>query len=376
MSKQRTVACPPVAVLYNLDARWTPAERQETRGQVAELEDALRLTGHPVLSVPVEDDDIQAALDGCDPDRWIVLNWVEDLPGMEMGDVHAAAVLRHLGYTHTGSCSEVLARSYDKPLCKKVLAAAGVATPPGRIYHSPPASMDWRTFPAIVKAAHAHCSKGITSDSVVLDAGSLAKRVGYVVHELGQPALVEHFVDGREFHVSLWGGSHLQMLPPAEMDFSAFEDVRDRLCTWDSKFNPGSPHFERIEIRLPSLLDQSDLYRLERTCRAACRALGCRDYARVDIRLRGSDFVVLEVNPNPDITKETSFCLAANLLGLSYGELGSRLICLAAARHPVYGQMPALQPQRQQRSRFQQSYHEHEEEESPPVSRVGYGRRA
>jgi len=46
-----------------------------------------------------------------------------------------------------------------------------------------------------------------------------------------QPALVEDLIDGREFHVSVWGNETLTVLPPAEMDFSFFSNVKDRLCT-------------------------------------------------------------------------------------------------------------------------------------------------
>jgi D-alanine-D-alanine ligase len=93
---------------------------------------------------------------------------------------------------------------------------------------------DWERFPAIVKPAFEHCSLGIDTNAVVLDAKELGDRVAYIRETYAQPALVEEFIDGREFHVTLWGNGHIHMLPPAEMDFSAFTDVRDRLCTFDS----------------------------------------------------------------------------------------------------------------------------------------------
>ena len=127
------------------------------------------------------------------------------------------------------------------------------------------------------------------------------------------------------------------MLPPAEMDFSTFQSVRDRLCTFDSKYRPGSRHYEEIEVQLPAMLDETDLRELEQNCMKAYRIFGCLDYARFDVRLRNGTFYVLDINPNPDITQETSIVQSAELAGYSYGRMISHLIHLAALRHPILG---------------------------------------
>jgi D-alanine-D-alanine ligase len=250
--------------------------------------------------------------------------------------VEAARTYEALGFTYTGAPPEVLSLAYDKPRWKELLREANVPTPVDRVYHGPEVD-DWSIFPAIVKPAHAHCSTGIDPDAVVLDADALRERVGWMLDEIGQPAMVEPFVDGREFHVSLWGNGCIDMLPPAEMDFSALPDLRDRLCSYDAKFTPGSPAFEAISVSLPARLRAPELLALEQVCSRAYRVLGCRDYARVDLRLKDGVFFVLDVNPNPDMTVDTSFVLGAELRGTSYGELGSRLVNLAARRHPTLG---------------------------------------
>ena len=76
---------------------------------------------------------------------------------------------------------------------------------------------------------------------------------------------------------------------------------------------------------------------MEQTVLAAYRATDCRDYARFDVRLRDGVFYVLDVNPNADVSPDTSMVLAAEMIGLSYGQLGSWLINLAARRHPIFG---------------------------------------
>jgi D-alanine-D-alanine ligase len=127
------------------------------------------------------------------------------------------------------------------------------------------------------------------------------------------------------------------MLPPVEMEFSAFSDVRERLCSWDAKFTPGSRHYTEIRTVAPAPLTTEELRLLEKVSRTAYRAMGIRDYARFDFRLRDGVFYLLDPNPNPDISSDASLALMAELSGHSYGQMGSRLIHLAAKRHPVFG---------------------------------------
>jgi len=63
--------------------------------------------------------------------------------------------------------------------------------------------------------------------------------------------------------------------------------------------------------------------------------IGCRDYARFDIRLRDGVFYILDVNPNPDISSDTSMAFAAELAGYSYGAMLSQMVNFAACRHPI-----------------------------------------
>jgi len=67
--------------------------------------------------------------------------------------------------------------------------------------------------------------------------------------------------------------------------------------------------------------------------------LDCRDYARMDIRLRGGVFYVLDINPNADISREASLACSANVAGYSYGAMASHLVNLATQRHPVFGRL-------------------------------------
>jgi D-alanine-D-alanine ligase len=325
----------PVLLLHNMDPQWTPEESREALQDVTTLGEAMTKLGHRVDLMAVEDVHLAARLRAYDPRDMVVFNWCEELPGLRHSEPEAAAILERLGFVFTGSPSHVLARSHDKPLIKRILDGARIPTPPWAVFDEP-RSDGWDIFPAIVKASHEHCSIGISPESVVTSPAELESRVAYILHEHGQPALVEEFIDGREFHVSAWGNGAVTVLPPAEMDYVGLTDIHDRLFTYEAKYVPGSRLYETIELRVPAELDEASRAELEGIVLRAYRATSCRDYGRIDLRMRGGSFFVIDVNPNPDINPLTSLTYAAAEAGYSYGEMGSRIVNLAAVRHPVF----------------------------------------
>jgi len=325
-----------VLLLYNIDPAWEPEEQDEAVTATEELIDALRRVGHPVTPVQVNDTDLRRFLSPYDPERFVVLNWCEAIPGIAHSDALAAEVLEEMGFAYSGSPPAVLRLSGNKEQVKDVLLRAGVPTPVGCVC-TPGQGAPWDRFPAIVKPLREHCSIGITPESVVLDRTALRERIRFVAETYEQPALVEEFIDGREFRVTLWGNGEVEVLPPVEMEFSTFSDLRERLCSWDAKFTPGSRPYTEIRTVAPAPLTAEELRLLEEVSRAAYRAMGIRDYARFDYRLRDGVFYLLDPNPNPDISADASLALTAELAGLSYGQMGSRLVHLAAERHPVFG---------------------------------------
>ena len=325
----------PVILLYNLDRTWLPHEIDEAHHEAAYLERGLREQGHPVTSVIIYDPDLKTPLSGFDPARHVIFNWCEGVPGIPWSDALVAETLEGLDFAYTGAPPGVLRLSQDKYQVKQLLDHEKVPTPRWKLYTSA-ACDDLEGFPAIVKPSREHCSFGVSPEAVVLSHEDLRRRIDYVLAEFHEPALVEEFIDGREFHISLWGNGVIQMLPPAEMDFAAFKDVRDRLCTFESKFIPNSQHFQQIRLLVPALLTEAEHALLEKTTVKAYRTLGCRDYARLDIRLRDGIFYVLDINPNADLSSESSTAYAAQVAGYSFGAMGSHLVNLAALRHPVF----------------------------------------
>ena len=325
----------PVLLLYNINPSWPQQDIQDCRNAVRLLMDSLTEIGHSIQEVCVQSPDLEMYLEGVNPNEYLIFNWCEELPGIPRSASLVARALDRMGFTYTGTGADALAFSQDKRQVKSSLRCQGIPTPRWQIAATP-ISDGWDCYPAIVKPAFEHCSFGVTRDAVVLSPAELAERTHYVLETFQQPALIEEFLDGREFHVTVLGNGKLHVLPPAEMDFSAFKYIKDRLCTYESKFDPQSRSYNLIEIRLPAPLTPWEQCQIEEVALFAYRTAGCRDYARLDLRLRDGIFYVLDINPNADISPDTSLALSAELFGLSYGRLASLLINLAAERHPRF----------------------------------------
>ena len=326
----------PVLLLHNLDRSWPQADIDQCLELGDLMFESLQATGHPVIRVQLEDDQLSSLLSRYDPTKLIVFNWCEEIPGIPRSSWMVARELERQGFTYTGADYPALVFSQDKRQVQQSLKDACVPTPEWKIVYSA-SEVEWDLYPAIVKPAFEHYSLGIARESVVLSQAELIRRVSYVIEQHQQPTLVEEFIDGREFHVGVVGNGDLHMLPPAEIDFSVFDDIHDRLCTYEANFDPTSLAYQSSFAKLPIEFTPAELARMESVVLGAYRATGCRDYARMDLRMRDGSFYILDVNHNADISPDGSLIKAAEMVGYPYGEFGSLLVNLAAERHPVFG---------------------------------------
>jgi D-alanine-D-alanine ligase len=326
-----------VLVLYDLDPGWDKFEISDARNSCGVLCESLKDEGIEAYLEELNNPDLEGILERYNPDDTIIFNLCETLPGIPNSERRVLEIIAGKGFTYTGNVPEVIELSCDKQKVKEVLGSLGIRVPYGAVL-TPEEAADWNLFPAIVKPSREHCSRTITEKSVVFDTFSLQEQIRLVNNELKQPAMVEDFIDGREFHVSVWNNEPPEVLPLVEMDFSAFCDARKRLCTYDSKFIPGSEHYEKIETLIPAPLDEKLLKKLENKVLTTWKGIGCLDYARFDFRLRDDKFYLLDINPNADISADTSFSLAAEMTSYSYGQMLKRIVMMAAERHPEFGE--------------------------------------
>jgi D-alanine-D-alanine ligase len=285
----------------------------------------------------LKDPHLEIILEKYSPDDTIIFNLCETIPGIPNSERRVLEIIENKGFTYTGNIPDVIELSCNKQKVKEVLGSLGVRVPYGEVL-TPEEAAGWKLFPAIVKPSTDHCSLSISVKSVVYDISSLQEQILFVNKELKQPAMVEDFIDGREFLVSVWNNEPPEILPPVEMDFSAFSEAREKICTYESKFIPGSEHYEKIKTLIPAPLDDRLLKKLERDVLRVWKGLGCLDYARFDFRLRDNKFYLLDINPNNDISIDTSFAMSAEKISLTYGQMLKRIVMMAAERHPVFGE--------------------------------------
>jgi D-alanine-D-alanine ligase len=162
------------------------------------------------------------------------------------------------------------------------------------------------------------------------------ERVRRVWREHAQAALVEEFIDGREFNVSLLArpGGNFDVLPIGEIRFDSLPRGRRRVLDYDAKWNPAAT-FRQTDVALcPARLDLVSAARMARLAIDAATALGARDYARVELRQREDDgeFFVIEVNPNPDLSDGCEFLRSARAAGIGNDATIQRIAACAAAR--------------------------------------------
>jgi D-alanine-D-alanine ligase len=325
---------PNVLILYNENPAWPQLDIDSSNAMVDCLAAGLREQHYPHAFVKFFDD--LSGLDRFDPQDWLVWNWAEELAGRPWTDWVVAAELERRGFAFTGASSAALHLAQNRLAVKDHLRAAGLPTLPARVFDDPALAGEWPHFPAIVKGLNQHSSYGIGHESVVDHAEALARRIAFLRASLNDAALVEPFLDSREFHVAVWGDQPPEALPPLELDYSRFDDMHDRLYTYDWKFDLDSRGFKEIKMICPAPLDRPDWRaRLEAVAIGAYQALGLRDYGRVDLRMLGDEPQVLDVNANPDLDVTSVLPISATALGLSFGQLVDRILQSAAERMPV-----------------------------------------
>jgi D-alanine-D-alanine ligase len=313
---------------------WDPTREVPDVGTVAEemaaLIKAIRDGGFHVDLVNVMDDldRVIGAIRLYKPDA--VFNLVEYFNDDAVQEAYIGGIYEILGVPYTGNRPIPLATCQNKFRTKLILEAAGIDTAPFFIVRNEPVPTDHGlAFPLIVKPALEDASGGIDHGSVVQDQAALEARVRHVLTEFEMPALVESYIEGREIHVAVLGNDPPECLPLFEMDFDDSEfnpndEWRPQIISFRAKWDPHSKDFYSMDAVCPAeeLSPELEEY-IRETALAAYQALGCRDYARVDMRVveEEGEVFILEVNPNPDLIDGTAFVQCAVASGRTYSEV-------------------------------------------------------
>jgi len=268
----------------------------------------------------------------------IVFNLCERINHSSLLEPHAAALLDILRIPYTGSNPFTLGLCLDKIRVKKLLSFHHIPTPRWDYLYEAGELFDQDfPLPAIVKPANSDSSLGISNDSVVASREALGKRIDYVLHELKRPALVEEFIDGDEYDISILGnwGDEQRILPLSRSVFTAMPEGYWHMYPYEAKFLGSEVHKKTIEVQRPPKGVPGKLTALiSEIALDAFNVVGCSDYARAEVRVdaKGNPFV-LEVNPNPSIGPTDCVPSVAALAGLSYGDFLEEILRLAIRRY-------------------------------------------
>lgn len=304
---------------------------------------ALKAEGYGVRALNLQDDvrRLERLVRRNPPD--VVFNLVESFRDDSELESAVAAFLDLYRIPYTGAPPLALSMCRRKGLTKRILQSHGVPTPHFLTLWKPKiATRHGLKYPLIVKPAREDASAGVEAASVVEDRAQLMARLEHMFEEYLPPIMVEEFIVGRELHVGILGNDPPEMLPPLEYDFSELPPGEPPIITYAAKWDPLAEVFHRVGTRCPAPMSQRLEKRLNKACIEAYRVMGCRDYARLDIRVGKNDHpYVLEINPNPDLTEGVSFMESAETAGYSFGEALSALVELALERKPAEEAPPA-----------------------------------
>ncbi|MBI5236530.1 MAG: D-alanine--D-alanine ligase [Deltaproteobacteria bacterium] len=338
---------PAIKIIFNDDiGDGLPVPGMDALAQVhaaTEVDEALKGQGYLTELVAVKgagfsglDALIQAVKELAVPQGALVFNLCEAAFGKSALEMHVAALLELYGARFTGSGPLTLGLALNKGLTKDVLASRDILTPEYCVVDAPPSKLKrGLKFPLIVKPLHEDASLGIDSGAVVGTMKELKKRVEFVMSAFRQPAIVEEYVDGREFNIAILGnGKEAYALPPSEIEFVDFPLNAPKICCYEAKWIQESPLYKKTKPVCPAHVPDSLRDELQVVAIKAYHAMGCRDYARVDMRLgEDGNIKVLEVNPNPDISTDAGFARAGGAAGFDYPRLVSEIVNVAALRY-------------------------------------------
>jgi len=334
-----------VAIIYNVDFEDARTEADpcfESRSTVEsvaeEVASALASDGvHNVTLVPTEGDfaELRSRLEAISP--MCVFNMCESLGSDARLETAVPTVLDLMGIPYTGSPPEALSAALYKDRVKQRLVQAGVPTPGGVLFERGDEPCDL-PFPLIVKPAQEDGSAGIWGKSVVHDEASLRERVAELINMFKAPCLVEQYIEGREFNVALLGYPQARILPLQEIDFSNLPNEVPHIVSYDAKWRTGSVEDLGTQPVMHPELPTAIAARLRRAATEACRAVGVRDYGRVDIRLSNNGIpYVIDVNPNCDLSADAGYARAAHSVGIDYPALTRLLVRYALRRRKGVG---------------------------------------
>lgn len=334
-----------VAVVFNADthlkSHLTEIEKigeDESEESASSIAEVLR-QHHECEVIPVGESifEFVEALQRFNPD--FVVNLCESVLGRTEWEANFAHLLESFGYPTSGCDPVSVALCQDKVLLKRLFRASSLPVPagfgftgsesPGSIKRGIAGLLQQSaTGRVIVKPSREDGGLGVDAASVCHSLDEAISRARWVAETYLQPALIEEFIEGREFSQALfWRPQGVVTLPPGEILFDSELAADERIVGWKAKWAAGSREDLGTRSVTATSLDDKTVAAIRSVSLHAADLLGLSGYCRFDLRQRSSgEIVILDVNPNPDIGQDSGFRKALAAAGIEFLDFLEQLI--------------------------------------------------
>ncbi len=277
-------------------------ERDVSLRSGAAVAGALGAAGYEVIEIDVTGSEV--VLTG-NPDAVFIA-----LHGEFGEDGGVQRALERVGKPYTGSGPEASAAAFDKLVTKRILKESGISTPAHHVMRR--GDTPEQDLPVVVKPIRQGSSIGV---HIVRRSEDWEAAVADTL-KYGDEFLAEQYIDGREITVGIVGD---EPLPPVEIV------VPDGWYDYTAKYSsPGTQYV------VPASLEAEQAEQCRESAMRTFRALGCRGFGRVDMRVdRNGTVHVLELNSIPGFTETSLLPKAARYSGIEFPELCARIVELA-----------------------------------------------
>jgi D-alanine-D-alanine ligase len=280
----------------------------------------------------------------------LLFNIAEGMTGPSR-EAHVPAIAEFLGVPYTASDPLTLTLALHKARAKDLFAARGIPTAPYVVVEDDGdlARLADATYPVFLKPVWEGSSKGISEASFASDPDAAAARARELLHTYRQPVLAEAYLPGDEFTVAVLGnGAEARALPVIRFRFDTLPAGALPIMGFEAKWVWDDPTAPLDVLECPARIPAPLARRIAETALAAARALGCRDWARVDLRLDAAGVPnVVEVNPLPGVipnpADNSCFPCAARADGMGYDDLIQEVTRIAW-RRLTGGHLPLRAP--------------------------------
>jgi len=324
-----------IAIVYNHDFQnvinlfGIPNKERIGQNTIKRITNALKAGGHQVKAIEGDKDLINKleefmprVLKGEQPG--LVFNLSYGIQG-QARYTHVPSILEMVGIPYVGSGPLAHGMALDKVVAKTIFKQHGLPTPDFTVVDS------WENitcdlpYPLIVKPKNESVSFGVR---IVNNEKELRQAIQVIGKEHQQPALVEQYIKGREISVGLIGNNPSEALTPVELTFG-----RDGppIYTYEDKTRQSA---RKIGYKCPASITKKQIAEAQDLARKTFEALGCYEFARVDMRLdKKGNFYILEINSLPSLGEHGSYLVGAEHLGLDFTTVINRLVEATSARY-------------------------------------------